>query len=81
MLDEATNAGDPAQRPTVGVAHVVLHTNRMDESARFMHAIGMRAIFNGPAVSVYEMRGGTHLTAVRSRNILRHKGICSWSAS
>ena len=65
MLDEATNAGDPAQRPTVGVAHVVLHTDRMEDSARFMRAIGMRAIFNGPAVSVYEMRGGTHLILMR----------------
>lgn len=48
-------------RPPVGVAHVVLRTDRMAESARFMRAIGMRAIFDGPEVSVYEMRGGTHL--------------------
>ena len=26
-----------------------------------MRAIGMRPIFDGPQVSVYEMRGGTHL--------------------
>jgi len=49
------------RRPTVGVAHVVLHTDRMEESAQFMRTIGMRAIFDGPRVSVYEMRGGTHL--------------------
>jgi len=49
------------QRPTVGVAHVVLQTDRMEESARFMRTIGMRTIFDGPQVSVYEMRGGTHL--------------------
>jgi hypothetical protein len=49
------------QRPPVGVAHVVLQTDRMEESARFMRTIGMRAIFDGPQVSVYEMRGGTHL--------------------
>jgi hypothetical protein len=30
------------QRPAVGVAHVVLQTDRMAESARFMRAIGMR---------------------------------------
>lgn len=48
-------------RPAVGVAHVVLHTDRMEESARFMRTIGMRTIFDGPKVSVYEMRGGTHL--------------------
>jgi hypothetical protein len=49
------------QRPAVGVAHVVLETDRMGESTRFMRTIGMRPIFDGPQVSVYEMRGGTHL--------------------
>jgi hypothetical protein len=49
------------QRPSVGVAHVILETDRMSESAQFMRTIGMRPIFDGPQVSVYEMRGGTHL--------------------
>lgn len=49
------------QRPLVGVAHVVLQTDRMEDSARFLRTIGMRSIFDGPQVSVYEMRGGTHL--------------------
>lgn len=48
-------------RPAVGVAHVVLQTDRMEASARFMRVIGMRPLFDGPQVSVYEMRGGTHL--------------------
>ena len=52
------NARD--QRPAVGVAHVVLYTDRMEESAHWMRSIGMRPIFDGPEVSVYEMRGGTH---------------------
>jgi len=49
------------QRPPLGVAHVVLETDRMEESAHFMRTIGMRPIFQGPDVSVYELRGGTHL--------------------
>jgi hypothetical protein len=49
------------ERPAVGVAHVVLRTDRMEESARFMRMISMRPIFDGPQTSVYEMRGGTHL--------------------
>ena len=49
------------QRPAVSVAHVMLETDRMNESAQFMRTIGMRPIFDGPQVSVYEMRGGTHL--------------------
>ncbi len=51
----------PDQRPAVGVAHVVLHTDRMEETTRFMRTIGMRPVFDGPQVSVYEMRGATHL--------------------
>ncbi len=49
------------QRPLVAVAHVVLETDRMEQSARFMQTIGMRPVFLGPQVSVLELRGGTHL--------------------
>jgi hypothetical protein len=58
------------QRPAVGVAHVVLPTDRMVESARFMRTIGMRAIFDGPEVSIYEMRGGTHLLLMRRNEVI-----------
>jgi hypothetical protein len=58
------------QRPPVGVAHVVLQTDRMDDTARFMRAIGMRPIFDGPEVSVYEMRGGTHLILIRKDTVV-----------
>ena len=58
------------QRPPVGVAHVVLHTDRMTETAQFMRTIGMRPIFDGPDVSVYEMRGGTHLIMMRREQIV-----------
>jgi hypothetical protein len=60
---------NPDQRPTVGVAHVVLHTDRMTETAQFMRTIGMRPIFDGPEVSVYEMRGGTHLVMLREESV------------
>jgi hypothetical protein len=49
------------QRPHVAVAHVVLETDRIEESAHFMRTIGMRPVFEGPEVCVYELRGGTHL--------------------
>jgi hypothetical protein len=57
-------------RPAVGVAHVVLQTDRMKDSADFMRTIGMRPIFDGPEVSVYEMCGGTHLILMRKDNIV-----------
>lgn len=52
---------DHDRRPPVGVAHVILETDRLAESARFMRTIGMRPIFEGSPVSVFEMLGGTHL--------------------
>lgn len=63
------NMSENEYRPPVGVAHVVLHTDRMEDSAEFMRTIGMRSIFDGPEVSVYEMRGGTHLILMRKEKI------------
>ncbi len=57
------------RKPDVGVAHVVLETDVMEESAGFMRTIGMRPIFDGPEVSVYEMRGGTHLILLRKETV------------
>lgn len=57
-------------RPPVCVGHVVLETDRMDESARFMRTIGMRPVFQGPEVSVYELRGGTHLVLMLKGNVV-----------
>jgi catechol 2,3-dioxygenase-like lactoylglutathione lyase family enzyme len=58
------------QRPPLGVAHVTLETDRMEESARFMRTIGMRPVFLGPEVSVFELRGGTHLILMRKSTIV-----------
>lgn len=57
-------------RPPVGVAHVVLETDRMKESGQFARAIGMRLIHEGPTVSVYELRGGTHLILMQKNTIV-----------
>ena len=50
-----------SDQPTIGVAHVVMETDRMKETAAFMQKIGMVPVWDGDEVSVYEMRGGTHL--------------------
>lgn len=59
-----------ASRPAVNVAHVVLETDCMESSSRFMRIVGMRPIFDGPEVSVYEMRGGTHLILIRKDEVV-----------
>jgi hypothetical protein len=57
------------QRPPVAVGHVVMRTDRMPMSAQFMRLVGMRAISEGPEVSVFEMRGGTHLILMRADKV------------
>ena len=46
-----------------------MQTDRMEESAQFMRVVGMRPVFDGPRVSVYEMRGGTHLILMLTEKI------------
>ena len=48
-------------RPPVWVGHVVLETDRLEQSAAFMRTIGMRTVYEGPEVGIFELRGGTHL--------------------
>ena len=57
------------QRPLVAVAHVVLETDCMEQSAQFMQTIGMRPLFLGPQVSVLELRGGTHLILMAKEKV------------
>ena len=49
------------QAPALWIGHVVLESDRLDQSAAFMRAIGLREIHPGPGVAVFELRGGTHL--------------------
>ena len=53
------NPSDP--RPPIWVGHVVLESERVEDSAGFMAAIGMRPVFRGAAMAIFELRGGTHL--------------------
>jgi hypothetical protein len=41
----------------------------MEQSAHFIRTVGMRAVFEGPDVSVYELRGGTHLILMRKDTV------------
>lgn len=56
-------------RPSVWVGHVILESDRLEETAQFMRTIGMRTIFPGPHVAVFELRGGTHLVVIAKENI------------
>ena len=62
------NAEDP--RPPIWIGHVVLETDRLEESARFMRTIGMRPIHPGADVAIFELRGGTHLILVKKAEVV-----------
>lgn len=57
-------------RPPIWVGHVVLETDRLEESARFMRAIGMRPVYPGPDVAIFELRGGTHLILIAKSEVV-----------
>jgi hypothetical protein len=50
-----------ASLPEIWIGHVVLESDRIAESADFMLALGMRSVFRGPEMAIFELRGGTHL--------------------
>jgi catechol-2,3-dioxygenase len=51
-------------RPAVWIGHVVLETDRLEETESYMRKIGMRPIVKKRDVAVLELRGGTHLVLV-----------------
>ena len=56
-------------RPPLWVGHVVLETDRLEETAQFMRKIGMRPIVHRPEVAVLELRGGTHLVLIAKAEV------------
>ena len=58
-------------RPPVWVGHVVLETNRLDESAQFMRTIGMRPVYQGSEVAIFELRGGTNLILLPKNEVVQ----------
>jgi len=60
---------DKDLRPPVWVGHVVLETDRLEDSAQFMRALGMRTVHPGPNVAVFELRGGTHLILIAKNEV------------
>src|ERR1041384_1731222 len=51
-------------RPPVWVGHVLMETDRLDQTSEFMQKLGMRRVVQRPEVAVLELRGGTHLVLI-----------------
>lgn len=61
---------DQDLRPPVWIGHVTLETDRLEESAQFMHTIGMRSVHKGSEVAIFELRGGTHLILIAKSELV-----------
>ena len=48
-------------RPGIWVGHVDLKTRDLTASTEFMETIGLRLCFKFEEISIFELRGGTHL--------------------
>lgn len=57
-------------RPPVWVGHVLLETDRLEETTQFMRKLGMRPIVQRTEVAVLELRGGTHLVLLAKPEIV-----------
>jgi hypothetical protein len=51
----------PDPRPPIWIGHVVVESDRVEATAEFMATLGLRTIYSGPAMAIFELRGGTHL--------------------
>ena len=62
---------DQDLRPPVWIGHVVMETDRLEETTAFMRTLGMRSIVQRPEVAVLELRGGTHLVLLAKANVIK----------
>ena len=53
------------ERPPVWVGHIVLNVSDLERSSAFWNAVGMRPVERNDYVSIFELRGGTHLVLVK----------------
>lgn len=49
------------ERPPIAIGHVVLRVSGVPRAAAFYATLGLRPIWEGPALAILELSGGTHL--------------------
>jgi hypothetical protein len=53
------NVGD--KRPDIWIGHTSLKTSDLDGSDEFLSKIGLRRVFKNDSLTIFELRGGTHM--------------------
>lgn len=54
-------------RPPMAVGHVSLRVRNVAASATFFDRLGLRPVFRGSDIAIFELRGGTHLLLFPTR--------------
>ncbi|MGH6956766.1 MAG: VOC family protein [Caulobacteraceae bacterium] len=54
-----------AAKPPVGVGHMALTVTDVEASHRFYTTLGLRIVGKGDDMSIFELRGGTHLLLIQ----------------
>ena len=49
------------KRPDIWIGHTSLKTRDLNASDEFLSKIGLRRVFKNESITIFEMRGGTHL--------------------
>jgi catechol 2,3-dioxygenase-like lactoylglutathione lyase family enzyme len=57
-------------RPPVWIGHVLLPTDRVEESNAFMVKLGLRPLAKGEGFAVLELRAGTHLVLTATEDLV-----------
>ncbi len=52
------------KRPDIWIGHTSLRTNDLNGSDEFLSKIGLRRVFKNDAITIFELRGGTHVLMI-----------------
>jgi hypothetical protein len=61
MGDVMSDEQVPSERPPVWVGHVSIKSRDVDATTTVLETIGLREIFLREGISIFELRGGTHI--------------------
>src|SRR5690349_17971294 len=54
------------ERPPIWVGHIALNVSDLERSSTFWSAVGMRTVERNDQITIFELRGGTHLLLFES---------------
>ena len=66
------------ERPPIAIGHVMLRVADVVRAAKFYEGLGLRSVWQGPAMAILELRGGTHLMLFKARRAAKAGAVRSF---